>query len=177
MYKYRSIRQCFQWWGCGRRLMSDLTDMKPELHERKWEIDSLCYPLRLTYQYWKKPVMQASLIMNGYRLSPTYWQLSRNNSAKREWVPINSNAKTERALDTLNNNGPGCSCKSCRTHCFSSLPSVWRCKQLYSSSYRLISFAVSSLKKAAEILNVVNKKHQSGEETMHRFGNKKWKPH
>lgn len=25
--------------------MSDLTDMKPELHERKWEIDSLCYPL------------------------------------------------------------------------------------------------------------------------------------
>ena len=33
--------------------MSDLTDMKPELHERKWEIDSLCYPLRLAYHYWK----------------------------------------------------------------------------------------------------------------------------
>ncbi len=32
----------------------DLTDMKPELHERKWEIDSLCYPIRLAYHYWKK---------------------------------------------------------------------------------------------------------------------------
>ncbi len=26
--------------------------MRPELHERKWEIDSLCYPLRLAYEYW-----------------------------------------------------------------------------------------------------------------------------
>ena len=33
--------------------MSDKTDMKKELHERKWEIDSLCYPLRLAYHYWK----------------------------------------------------------------------------------------------------------------------------
>jgi meiotically up-regulated gene 157 (Mug157) protein len=33
--------------------MNDLTDMKPELHERKWEIDSLCYPVRLSYGYWK----------------------------------------------------------------------------------------------------------------------------
>jgi len=31
----------------------DLTAMKPELHERKWEIDSLCYPIRLAYGYWK----------------------------------------------------------------------------------------------------------------------------
>jgi meiotically up-regulated gene 157 (Mug157) protein len=30
----------------------DLTDMKPGLHERKWEIDSLCYPIRLAYHYW-----------------------------------------------------------------------------------------------------------------------------
>ena len=26
--------------------------MKPELHERKWEIDSLCYPIRLAHRYW-----------------------------------------------------------------------------------------------------------------------------
>jgi hypothetical protein len=32
---------------------NDLTEMKPELHERKWEIDSLCYPIRLIYRYWK----------------------------------------------------------------------------------------------------------------------------
>jgi len=34
--------------------MTDKTDMKPELHERKWEIDSLCYPIRLGYHYWKQ---------------------------------------------------------------------------------------------------------------------------
>jgi len=32
---------------------NDLTDMKPGIHERKWEIDSLCYPIRLAYGYWK----------------------------------------------------------------------------------------------------------------------------
>ncbi|GAB3800996.1 glycoside hydrolase family 125 protein [Spirosoma humi] len=31
----------------------DVTDMKPGLHERKWELDSLCYPIRLGYHYWK----------------------------------------------------------------------------------------------------------------------------
>jgi len=31
----------------------DETEMKPELHERKWEIDSLCYPVRLAHGYWK----------------------------------------------------------------------------------------------------------------------------
>ena len=32
---------------------NDVTDMKPELHERKWEIDSLCYPIWLAHGYWK----------------------------------------------------------------------------------------------------------------------------
>lgn len=30
----------------------DLTAMKPELHERKWEVDSLCYAIRLAHGYW-----------------------------------------------------------------------------------------------------------------------------
>ena len=32
---------------------ADLTAMKPGIHERKWEIDSLCYPIRLAYHYYK----------------------------------------------------------------------------------------------------------------------------
>ena len=38
----------------GSEWDKDLTTMKPELHERKWEIDSLCFPIRLAYNYWKK---------------------------------------------------------------------------------------------------------------------------
>ncbi len=32
---------------------TDLTPMQPGIHERKWEIDSLCYPIRLSYNYYK----------------------------------------------------------------------------------------------------------------------------
>ncbi len=33
--------------------VGDHTTMKPGVHERKWEIDSLCYVIRLAYGYWK----------------------------------------------------------------------------------------------------------------------------
>lgn len=33
---------------------ADHTTMKPGVHERKWEIDSLCYPIRLAHGYWKE---------------------------------------------------------------------------------------------------------------------------
>lgn len=32
---------------------SDLPKNKPGVHERKWEVDSLCYAIMLAYQYWK----------------------------------------------------------------------------------------------------------------------------
>ncbi|MFT4204832.1 MAG: glycoside hydrolase family 125 protein [Chitinophagaceae bacterium] len=32
---------------------SDHTHMRPGVHERKWEIDSLCYPIRLAFHFWK----------------------------------------------------------------------------------------------------------------------------
>ena len=43
----------FNYGPTGSPWDKDLTEMKPGLHERKWEIDSLCYPIRLAYGYWK----------------------------------------------------------------------------------------------------------------------------
>src|SRR5262245_43034739 len=37
----------------GSEWKHDLTAMTPELHERKWEIDSLCCAVRLAHGYWK----------------------------------------------------------------------------------------------------------------------------
>ncbi len=44
---YKDVNKESEW-------KSDLTTMKPGIHERKWEIDSLCYPVRLAYGYWKQ---------------------------------------------------------------------------------------------------------------------------
>jgi meiotically up-regulated gene 157 (Mug157) protein len=43
----------FNFGPTGSEWSKDRTQMKPELHERKWEIDSLCYPVRLAHGYWK----------------------------------------------------------------------------------------------------------------------------
>ncbi len=44
---YKNADQVSEW-------KDDITSMKPGIHERKWEIDSLCYPIRLAYHYWKQ---------------------------------------------------------------------------------------------------------------------------
>ncbi len=33
--------------------ITDRTVMRPGVHERKWEIDSLCYPVRVAFHYWQ----------------------------------------------------------------------------------------------------------------------------
>ncbi len=37
----------------GNRWSHDRTEMKPEVWERKYEIDSLCFPVQLAYLFWK----------------------------------------------------------------------------------------------------------------------------
>ncbi len=56
----------FNFGPTGSEWDKDRTKMKPELHERKWEIDSLCYPVRLAHGYWKQ-TGDASIFDAGWR--------------------------------------------------------------------------------------------------------------
>ncbi len=86
--------------------MSDNTAMKPELHERKWEIDSLCYPIRLAYQYWKETGDTSVFDEEWIQAIELILQTFKEQQRKHNWGgPYKFQRKTERALDTLNNNG------------------------------------------------------------------------
>ena len=81
--------------------------------------------------------------------------------------PYKFQRKTERALDTLNNNGLGAPVNPVGLIVSAFRPSddATTLQFLVPSNF----FAVSSLKKAAEILNAVNQKCRTGK-TMHRSG-------
>lgn len=49
-----SYANAFNEEATGEGWHTDNTQMAKEVNERKWEIDSLCYPLRLMYLYWKE---------------------------------------------------------------------------------------------------------------------------
>lgn len=135
--------------------MSDLTDMKPELHERKWEIDSLCYPLRLAYYYWQvtgdTSVFGAEWLEAIRNIYTTFCQQQRKEGVG----PYKFQRKTERALDTLNNGGLGAPVRPVGLIVSSFRPSddATTLQFLVPSNF----FAVNSLRKAAKILETVNK--------------------
>ena len=136
--------------------MSDLTDMKPELHERKWEIDSLCYPLRLAYHYWKT-TGDASIFNEEWIQAITNVLKTFKEQQRKDGVgPYKFQRKTERALDTVSNDGLGAPVKPVGLIVSSFRPSddATTLQFLVPSNF----FAVSSLRKAAEILEKVNKK-------------------
>ena len=146
----------------GGRWMSDLTDMKPELHERKWEIDSLCYPLRLAYHYWQV-TGDASIFDEEWIQAITNILRTFKEQQRKDGVgPYKFERKTNRALDTMTNNGLGNPVKPVGLIASAFRPSddATTLQFLVPSNF----FAVSSLRKAAEILQTVNKKPELAKE-------------
>lgn len=143
--------------------MSDLTNMKPELHERKWEIDSLCYPLRLAYQYWKTTgdtsVFDEEWLQAITLVLQTFKEQQRKNG---DLGPYKFQRKTERQLDTLNNDGLGNPVNPVGliVSCFRPSDDATTFQFLVPSNL----FAVTSLRKAAEILTAVNNKPELAKE-------------
>ncbi|MEG1585498.1 MAG: glycoside hydrolase family 125 protein [Bacteroidales bacterium] len=139
----------------GGEWMTDVTDMKPELHERKWEIDSLCYPIRLAYQYWKVTGDNSIFGEEWEKAMKNILQTFREQQRKDGNGPYSFMRKTERQLDTMSNNGLGHPVKPVGLIASAFRPSddATFYQFLIPSNF----FAISSLNKAAEILRKVNK--------------------
>lgn len=88
------------------RWMSD-TGMKPMLHERKWEIDSLCYPIRLAYNYWKHTNDTSVFDAEWRKAMSLVVQTFKEQQRKEGLGPYNFLRMTDRALDTIPNMGFG----------------------------------------------------------------------
>lgn len=133
---------------------SDMTDMKPGVHERKWEIDSHCYPIRLAYEYWK--VSGDSSIFSDLWINTVenILRTFREQQRKDGVGPYSFMRKTHRSFDSLSNNGNGTPVNPVGLIVSSFRPSddATTLQFLVPSNF----FAVTSLRKAAEILTAVN---------------------
>ena len=86
---------------------SDRTDMKPGVHERKWEIDSLCYPIRLAYNYWKTTGDAAPFDANWNNAIGLTLQTFREQQRKENRGPYRFQRNTANATDTQPMSGYG----------------------------------------------------------------------
>lgn len=91
----------------GSEWVSDNTDMKPELHERKWEIDSLCYTIRLAYHYWKTTGDTAVFDADWKKAVKLIYKTFIEQQRKDNLGPYKFLRKTDRQLDTVSNGGWG----------------------------------------------------------------------
>ena len=146
----------------GGDWMSDMTDMKLELHERKYEIDSLCYPIRLAYHYWMVTGDDSIFDDEWLKAIANVLKTFKEQQRKDGVGPYKFQRRTERQFDTLSNDGLGAPVNPVGLIVSSFRPSddATVLQFLIPSNF----FAVSALQKAAEILTKVNKNTELADE-------------
>ena len=144
----------FNMGATGSEWASDLTDMNPYLHERKYEIDSLCYPLRLAYQYW--------LVTGDTTIFGELWKEAvgkilwtfREQQRKDGHGPYRFQRRTSAQYDTMSHNGYGNPVRPCGLIASAFRPSDDATVLLFLIPSNFM--AVANLRKAADVLNKVN---------------------
>jgi meiotically up-regulated gene 157 (Mug157) protein len=138
----------------GTGWTSDVPRPGPEVHERKWEIDSHCYPIRLAHHYWKTTGDESVFGDVWLRAIGNTLKTFRDQQRKTGDGGYRFLRTTDRQLDTKNNQGWGNPVKP-----IGLIASAFRPSDDATTFEFLIPanfMAVSSLRKAAEILASVN---------------------
>lgn len=134
---------------------TDHTDMKPGVHERKYEIDSLCYPIRLAYNYWKNTGDVSPFDENWVKAIKTTLQVFKDQQQKDGKNPYTFQRTTQFATDTRPLKGYGYPVKPVGLVCSAFRPSDDA--TVFSFLIPSNFFIVVSLKQAAEILETIKK--------------------
>jgi meiotically up-regulated gene 157 (Mug157) protein len=132
---------------------SDVTEMKPGVHERKWEIDSLCYPIRLAYHYWKATNDRSPFDAQWREAILKTLQTFQEQQRKNGQGPYRFLRRTEVQSDTLADNGYGRPAKPVGLICSMFRPSDDATVFPYLVPANF--FAVVSLRQAADMLSKI----------------------
>jgi hypothetical protein len=137
---------------------SDITEMKPGIHERKWEIDSLCYPIRLAYHYWKITGDTTPFDENWQQAIRLTLQTFREQQRKQGNGPYTFQRTTAWATDGVPLGGYGYPVKPVGLIC-----SIFRPSDdatIYPFLVPANFFAVTSLQQAATMIQAIKKDNQ-----------------
>lgn len=134
---------------------TDETTMLPGIHERKWEIDSLCYPIRLSFHYWKKTGDKSPFTTNWKKGIELTLKTFKEQQRKTGNGPYHFRRKTEKATDTQPMEGYGFPVNPVGLICSAFRPSddATIFQFLIPSNF----FAVNSLQQAAEMVKTIFK--------------------
>lgn len=132
---------------------SDFTEMLPGVHERKWEIDSLCYPIRLAYNYYKKTKDKSPFDAAWKNAIQTILRVFKEQQRKADMGPYKFQRETRQPTDSLPMAGYGFPVNPVGLICSAFRPSddATVFPFLIPSNF----FAVVSLRQAAEMVNTL----------------------